>query len=113
MISMRTPPPLLPLRSVFCPANPSYPVATGSAAIRRTMAPHSRPVSPLSAKQQPIVTRMLDQPAAGLHQPLLQTRQRPVVNPPRQDQPPPQITQVVGDQAQHQADFIRAETVTA
>ena len=31
---------------------------------------------------------MLDQPATGLHQPLLQARQRPVANPLRQHQPP-------------------------
>ncbi len=32
-------------------------------------------------QQQPIIAGVLDQPAPGLHQPLLQARQRPVANP--------------------------------
>jgi hypothetical protein len=53
---------------------------------------------------------VLDQPPAGLHQPLLQTGQRPVLNPSRQNQTPPQISQVVGQQAysaDEVADFYR------
>ena len=46
---------------------------------------------------------MFDQPAAGLHQPLLQTGKRPVLNPLRHHQTPPQVSQVVGQQAQRQA----------
>ena len=38
-------------------------------------------------QQQPVIRGVLGQPAARLHQPLLQTRQRPVVNPLRQRQP--------------------------
>jgi len=46
---------------------------------------------------------MFDQPSSGLHQPLLQTRQRPVLDPSGQCQPSPQIAQIVGQQAQRQA----------
>jgi hypothetical protein len=43
-----------------------------------------------------VVPRVLDQqPATRLHQPLLQTGQRPVVDRLRQHQPPPQVPQVV------------------
>ncbi len=45
-------------------------------------------------EQQPVIPGVLDQPPAGLHQPLLQARQRPVANPLRQCQPPPQVPQV-------------------
>ena len=41
-----------------------------------------------------------DQPTAGLHQPMLQARQRPTLDPVRQPEPPPQITQVVGQYAE-------------
>jgi hypothetical protein len=50
----------------------------------------------------PLVTCVLDQPSAGFHQALLQAGQRPAVDPRRQHQPPPQIPEVVGDQAQPQ-----------
>ena len=43
----------------------------------------------------PAVAGMLHQPPPGLHQSLLQARQRPILNPLRQCQPPPQIPQVV------------------
>ena len=35
-------------------------------------------------QQQPVIPRVLDQPAAGLHQPVLQARQRPTLDPVRQ-----------------------------
>jgi len=40
-------------------------------------------------QQQPVVTCMLHQPSSSLHQPLLQTGQRPILNPSRQTKPPP------------------------
>src|ERR1039458_3978405 len=55
---------------------------------------------------------MFYQPASGLHQPLLQAGQGPVLNPSRQTQPPPKIPQVVGQQAQRQPHLIRAKTMT-
>ncbi len=39
---------------------------------------------------------MFDQPSSGLHQPLLQTAQRPVLDSLGQRQSPPQIPQIVG-----------------
>src|SRR6516162_10584298 len=62
-------------------------------------------------QQQPVVARVLDQPAARLHQPLLQTAQRPVVNSPRQHQPPPQVPQVVGNYAQPKPHLVRPESM--
>jgi hypothetical protein len=38
---------------------------------------------------------MLYQPAAGLHQPLLQARQGPLLDPLRHRQPPPPVAQVL------------------
>jgi len=51
-------------------------------------------------QQQPVIPRMLHQPPTRLHQPLLQTGQRPGVNSLRQQQPPPQVTEVVRQHAQ-------------
>jgi hypothetical protein len=62
-------------------------------------------------QQQPIAPGVLYRPAAGLHQPLLQAGQRPTLDPPGQRQPPPQIPQVVGNQAQPQPYVVRPKTV--
>ena len=43
---------------------------------------------------EPVVPGMFHQAPAGLDQPLLHTGQRPVVDPPRQYQPPPQVPHV-------------------
>ena len=48
------------------------------AACRRTAA-----VQIPLGQQQPVIPRVLDQPTAGLHQPVLQARQRPTLNPVR------------------------------
>src|ERR1035441_8711737 len=56
---------------------------------------------------------MFHQPSACLYQPLLQTRQRPVLNPLRECQPPPQIPLVVGENAEPQPDFITPEPVAS
>src|SRR5271169_4018919 len=64
---------------------------------------HSRKELPrqMSFRQKkPLVASMFYQPSARLHQPMLQTRQRPVLDSLGQRQPPPQIPQVVGQQAQ-------------
>ncbi len=63
-------------------------------------------------RQQPVVPRVLCQSSARLHQPLLQTGQRPVFNPGGHSQPAPQVPQVVGRQAQCQPHLVRAETMT-
>ena len=60
-------------------------------------------------QQEPVVPRMLHQPAPRFHQPLLETRERPALDPRRQDQSPPQVAQVVGQDAQLQAHFVRPE----
>jgi hypothetical protein len=54
---------------------------------------------------------MFHQPSSGLHQPLLQAREGPVLNPSRQTQAPPQVPQIVGQQAQRQPHLVRAETM--
>ena len=59
-------------------------------------------------QQEPVVPRVLHQPAAGLHQPLLETRERPALDPRRQDQPAPEVAQVVGPDAQLQAHFVQS-----
>lgn len=53
------------------------------------------------------------QPPSSLYRPLLQTRQRPVVDLLGQYQPPPQVVQVEGQQAQRQPYLIRAEATAA
>ena len=74
---------------------------------------HHRPEQPprqmAFRQQQPVVPRVLHQPAAGLHQPLLQTGQRPVVDSLRQHQSPPQVAQVVRHHTQPQSRLVRSE----
>ena len=57
-------------------------------------------------QQQPVVAGMLDQPPTGLHQPLLQARQRPTLDPVRHSEPSPQVAQVVGQYAELQPHFV-------
>jgi hypothetical protein len=45
---------------------------------------------------------MLDQPSARLHQPLLQAGQRPCADFLRQNQSPPQVSQIAGENAESQ-----------
>ena len=52
---------------------------------------------------------MLHQPAPSFHQPLLETRERPALDPPRQDQSAPEVTQVVRQDAQLQAHLVRPD----
>ena len=59
-------------------------------------------------QQQPVVAGGFDQTTPGFHQPLLQAGQRPLVDPCRQRQTPPQIAQVVGNYAQPQPRSMRA-----
>ena len=54
-----------------------YPFGSGSAATLRNMLPKQREMP--FGQQQPVITRMLHQPSGGLHQAMLQTRQRPVI----------------------------------
>ena len=60
-----------------------------------------------------MISGVLDQASARFHQPLLQARQRPILNPLRRRQPPPQIPQVVNQQAQCQPDLARAEPMAS
>ena len=60
-------------------------------------------------QQEPVVPGVLHQPAPGLHQPLLETRERPALDPRRQDQSAPEVGQVVGQDAQLQAYLVRPE----
>ncbi len=52
---------------------------------------------------------MFHQPPSGFHQTLLQTRQRPAFDSSEQCQSPPQITQVVRQQAQREPHLVGAE----
>ena len=56
-------------------------------------------------QQEPVVPGMLHQPASGFHQPLLETRERPALDPRRQDESAPEVAQVVGQDTQLQAHF--------
>ena len=90
------------------------PAGTGSAQILRSMSPNSRRVRcPCASRsqQEPVVPGVLHQSAARLHQPLLETRERPALDPWRQDQSAPEIAQVVGQDAQLQTHFVRPETM--
>ena len=62
-------------------------------------------------QQQPVIPRVLDQPTAGLHQSVLQARQRPALDPVRQSEPSPQVAQVVGQHAQLQSHFVGPKTM--
>ena len=54
-------------------------------------------------QQEPVVPGMLHQPASGFHQPLLETRERPALDPRRQDQSAPEVAKIVGQDTQLQA----------
>jgi hypothetical protein len=62
-------------------------------------------------KRQGEVPGMPDEASAGLEEPLLEARERPVLDGQRQGQPMEQIAEVVGDDSQEQADLIRPEAV--
>ena len=52
---------------------------------------------------------MLHQPAPGFHQPLLETGERPALDPRRQNESAPEVAQVVRQNAQLQAHLVRLE----
>ena len=90
------------------------PAGTGSAQILCSMSPNSRRVRCPSAsrsEQEPVAPGMLHQPTSSFYQPLLETRERPALDPRRQDQSAPEVAQVVGQDAQLQAHFVRPETM--
>src|ERR1022692_4864330 len=64
-------------------------------------------------QQQPVISGVLDQASACFHQPLLQARERPVLDSLRQHQPPPQVPQVVGQHAQPESYLIGPEMMAA
>ena len=107
-----------PLRRFFARCSRSavtrYPSGTGSAQILRSMSPNSRRVRCPSAsrsQQEPVVPCVLHQPAPGFHQSLLETRERPALDLRRQDQSAPEVAEVVGQDTQLQAHFVRSETM--
>ena len=63
-------------------------------------APKQTPVQMSLGQQQPVVPGVLDHSPTRFDQPLLQACQRPGVDSLRQHEPPPQVAQVVGQQAQ-------------
>ena len=63
-------------------------------------------------QQEPVIARVFDHTPASLHETLLQAGQRPAVDPFREHESPPQIPDVVGEHAQLQPDFVRAEPVS-
>src|SRR5215470_6270024 len=99
----------------LCDFARKQPASNPSPAVRR----QSFPPSPQTAaalngfppQQQPVVARVLDRPAARLHQPLLQTAQRPVDNPPWQHQPPPEVPQVVSNYDQPKPHLVGPESM--
>src|ERR1035437_7145241 len=64
-------------------------------------------------QQQPVISGVLDQSSTRFHQPLLQARQRPVLDSLRQHQPPPQVHKVVGQHAQPESYLIGPEMMAA
>jgi len=74
--------------------------------------PEPPPVQMSFREEESVITCMLHQSPSGLHQPLLQTGQRPVLDSSGQRQPPPQIAQIVGQQAQRQPHLIGAKPMT-
>ena len=60
-------------------------------------------------QQEPVVPSMFHQPPARLDEALLQTRERPGVDSRRQHQPPPEIPEVVREDAQLQPDLVGPE----
>src|ERR1019366_595167 len=66
------------------------PIQCASTALRSAHHAPEQPPGQVALRQhQPVVPRVLDQPAAGLHQPLLQAGQGPTFDLLRQHQPPP------------------------
>jgi len=65
----------------------------------------------IMAGQGAVVARVFDESSAGFHQPLLQAGQRPGGDPSRQRQPPPQVPQVIGDDAQPQSHLVGPKAV--
>ena len=66
------------------------PIRCASATLRSAHHAPEQPPGQVALRQhQPVVPRVLDQPAAGLHQPLLQAGQGPTFDLLRQHQPPP------------------------
>src|SRR5208337_1399564 len=88
-----TPPPC----RAFCRQIPLLDRATADLSSGHRQQRHPDAASPRTAavqmtfrQQKPVVASMFHQPPSGLHQPLLQTRQRPVLDPSGQSQPPRQ-----------------------
>jgi hypothetical protein len=55
---------------------------------------------------------MPDEPPTRLKQPLLETRERPALDGDGQDEPTQQIAEVIGGDAEQQADLVGPEPVT-
>ena len=74
--------------------------------------PEQAPSQVTLRQQQPVIARVFHQPATRLDKALLETGQRPGVDPLREHQPPPEIPEVVGQYAQLQAHLVGPKPVT-
>jgi hypothetical protein len=88
---------------------------TGGARCARGSAERASPSS-VSARAalrqlQDELSSMANEPPAGLEEPLLQARQPPALGGERRDQPTQQIAEVIGDDAEQQADLVSPEAV--
>jgi len=85
------------------------PPGSGSAQILRSMAPNSRRgrCAPPGARSAAHASRA----GPRSYQPLPETRERPALDPRRQNQSAPQVPQVVGQDAQLQSGLVRPETM--
>jgi hypothetical protein len=94
--------PITSSRHLSTPTPLPSPDALGSLSCRQGQRPdppqhvaEQPPVEMALCQEQPVVAGMLDEPSAGLHEPLLQTRQRLAFDPLRQADSAPEVAQVI------------------
>ena len=63
-------------------------------------------------QEQPVVARVFHEPRGRLDEALLETGQRPRVDPMREHEPPQKMPKVVDEPAQRPPDLVRSEPVT-
>ena len=74
--------------------------------------PEQAPSQVTPRQEQSVVARVFHEPCARLDEALLETGQRPRVDPLREHEPPPEMPNVVGEPAQRPLDLVRLEPVT-
>jgi hypothetical protein len=107
---------LFPLKSRSAPKSVSvygWPIRSWECRDPSQHAPNRPPREVTLCRQQPVISCVPAQPSARFHQPLLQARERPVVDSLRQHQPPPQVAQVVGQHAQPESYLTGPEMMAA